>query len=131
MVALDTNILIRFLTRDDPSQYQTSVTIFRTEEVFLSDTVLLETGWVLGYAYGYKPAQICEAISKLCGLPNVHLANAEQVQLALAGVETGLDWADAFHWALADGCSRLLTFDQRFAQRAHALKAKSIPVVVV
>ena len=118
MVALDTNIVIRFLTKDDREQFLTSKTIFATQEIFLADTVLLETGWVLRYAYAYEPAQISAAIRKLCGLPNVHLADAERVLLALAAVEAGLYWADAFHLACAESCTSLLTFDQRFANRA-------------
>lgn len=118
MVALDTNIVVRFLTKDDPEQFLKSKTIFATQEIFLADTVLLETGWVLRYAYAYEPAQISGAIRKLCGLPTVHLADAERVLLALAVVEAGLDWVDAFHLAYAESCTALLTFDQRFATRA-------------
>ena len=118
MVALDTNIVVRFLTQDDLEQFAKSRAVLATQEVFLADTVLLETGWVLRYAYAYEPAQISAAIRKLCGLPNVHLADAERVLLALAAVEAGLDWADAFHLACAESCTSLLTFDQRFATRA-------------
>ena len=129
MVALDTNVLIRFLTADDPAQHQTAVTLFATEQIFIADTVLLETGWVLRYTYQYEPAQINEAIRKLCGLPNVHLTDAERVQLALAGVEAGLAWADAFHWVQATHCTQLLTFDKQLAQRAERLAG--LPVVLL
>ncbi len=129
MVALDTNIVIRFLTKDDHEQFAQSQAIFATQEIFLADTVLLETGWVLRYAYAYEPAQISAAIRKLCGLPNVHLANSERVLLALAGMEAGLDWADAFHLACAESCTSLLTFDQRFAIRATRLGG--VPVELV
>ncbi len=74
MIAVDTNIIIRFLTRDDEKQYKKSFLIFNTEEVFISDTVILETEWVLRYAYEFSPDDICDALVKLFGLSNVHLS---------------------------------------------------------
>jgi predicted nucleic-acid-binding protein len=51
MVAVDTNIIVRFLTQDDELQYQKSLEIFQTQNVFIPDTVILETEWVLRFAY--------------------------------------------------------------------------------
>ncbi len=51
MIAVDTNIIIRFLTHDDTKQYKKAFSIFSTQDVFISDTVILETEWVLRYAY--------------------------------------------------------------------------------
>ena len=47
MVAVDTNIVVRLLTQDDELQYQKSLEIFQTQDVFIPDTVILETEWVL------------------------------------------------------------------------------------
>lgn len=49
MIAVDTNIIIRLLTHDDEQQYKKSFAIFNTQEVFISDTVILETEWVLKF----------------------------------------------------------------------------------
>ncbi len=43
MIAIDTNIIVRFLTRDDEQQYKKSFAIFKTKEIFIPDTVILET----------------------------------------------------------------------------------------
>ncbi len=51
MVAVDTNIIVRFLTQDDQLQYQKSLEIFQTQNVFIPDTVIIETEWVLRFAY--------------------------------------------------------------------------------
>ncbi len=118
MVAIDTNIIVRFLTQDDPDQYQKSVEIFAAQEVFIADTVILETEWVLRYAYKYAPERITTAIKHLCGLPNVHLRDADVIMSALIGREAGLGFADALHLAQADQCEEMLTFDQRFVKRA-------------
>jgi predicted nucleic acid-binding protein len=119
MVALDSHLLIRFLTGDDPSQYQASRTIFAQEQIFLSESVLLETGWLLQHAYGYTPQQISHALSQLCGLPNVTLASPERVQFAFTAVAAGVGWSEAFHWAQAEACTQLLTVDPAWAEQAE------------
>lgn len=43
MISVDTNIIIRFLTQDDAKQYKKAFSIFNTQEVFISDIVILET----------------------------------------------------------------------------------------
>lgn len=126
MIAIDTNIIVRFLTQDDPEQYQKSVDVFSTQDVFIADTVILETEWVLRYAYAYTPDRIIAAIRQVCGLPNVHLQDADTIMLALMGQEAGLDFADALHLAQGSQCKEMLTFDQRFAKRAARLSNVSV-----
>lgn len=129
MIAIDTNILVRFLTRDDPEQYQKSVHIFTNEDIFIANTVLLETEWVLRYAYKFEPSQIATAFRKLFGLPNVTCKDTDMLALAISWHETGLDFADALHLTQATPCEQMLTFDQRFVSRAKALQ--SCPVKLV
>lgn len=126
MIAVDTNVIVRFLTQDEPDQYQKSVHLFSTQDIFLTDTVILETEWVLRYAYAYESAQIILAFRKLCGLPNIHLRDADVIAFTLAGYEAGLDFADALHLAQAGQCEGMITFDQRFINRARRLNV--IPV---
>jgi len=76
MIAVDTNIIVRLLTQDDELQYQQSLEIFQNHDVFIPDTVILETEWVLRFAYKFKTEEICTALRKLFGLSNVHLTNA-------------------------------------------------------
>ena len=121
MVAVDTNIIVRFLTQDEKLQYQKSLEIFQTQNVFIPDTVILETEWVLRFAYKFEPVEICEALRKLFGLPNVHLNNTKLVAQSLQWHEAGLDFADAFHLANSQNQTQFYTFDEKFIKRAKGL----------
>ena len=83
MVAVDTNIIVRLLTQDDEAQYQKSLEIFQTQTIFIPDTVILETEWVLRFAYKFKRIEICTALRKVLGLPNVNVSNTNLVFKAL------------------------------------------------
>ncbi|MFB2977172.1 type II toxin-antitoxin system VapC family toxin [Microseira sp. BLCC-F43] len=69
MIAVDTNIVVRLLTQDDEKQYNKSLKLFQEQDIFIPDTVILETEWVLRFAYKFKPAEICQAFRNLFGLP--------------------------------------------------------------
>ncbi len=121
MVAVDTNIIVRLLTQDDELQYRKSLEIFQNQTIFILDTVVLETEWVLRFAYKFKPVEICTALRKLCGLPNVHLSNSSLVFQALQWHELGLDFADAFHLAQSQNHAEFYTFDNKFVKKAKGL----------
>jgi predicted nucleic acid-binding protein len=121
VVAIDTNVLVRLLTGDNPAQYKASHKLFSSEKVFIPDTVILETEGVLRAAYELEPATICEAFRRTFGLENVTLSNAPRVAQAIAWHESGLDFADAFHLALSQNQEALKTFDGDFVKRARTL----------
>lgn len=121
MIAIDTNVLVRLLTRDNEEQYKASHKLFSSKDIFIPDTVILETEWVLRYAYELKPEEICAVFRGTFGLRNIHLANAQTVAQAISWHEQGLDFADAFHLALCQGHEALKTFDEKFAKKAKAL----------
>lgn len=124
MIAIDTNVVVRLLVADDPQQHAASTRLLQTQEVFVPDTVVLETEWVLRFAYRFEPAQVVRGLRGLFGLPNVHLAQPAPVAQALRWHETdGLDFADALHLAQCQHLSSLKTFDRKFIQRAAALGA--------
>lgn len=121
MVAVDPNIVVRLLTQDDEVQYQKSLEIFQNHEIFIADTVILETEGVLRFAYQFKPNQVGSALRKLLGLPNIFLTNPILVNQALLWHENGLDFADAFHLAQSQNCDILYTFDEKFIKNASGL----------
>ena len=121
VVAVDTNIIVRFLTRDDEPQFQKSLALFKTRDLFIPDTVVLESEWVLRYAYDFEPAAIAEAFTKLFGLPNVRLTNPAQHAQAIQWNVAGLDFTDAFHLAQSHQYERLFTFDKKFISKAKGL----------
>ena len=121
MIAIDTNIIVRLLTRDDVKQYAASRKIFETAEIYIPDTVILETEWVLRFAYDFDPVKICSAFRKLFGLSNVALSNQFIVAQALDWHENGLDFADAFHLALSQNAPIFKTFDEQFIKKSKVL----------
>jgi len=126
VIAVDTNVVVRLLVGDDPDQARQAQQVFATEEVFIADTVVLETAWVLAYSYKFDSATITAALQRLCGLPNVHLRDAAAVALTLEWHTAGVDFADAFHLAQAAHCSRLVTFDRRFVSRAAQITGTQV-----
>ena len=118
MASIDTNVLVRFLTGDDQSQYAKARALFEREAIFIPDTVILETEWVLRYAYEFNPDHVCSALEKVFGLPNITLQNPLQLAQTLEWHREGLDFADAFHVSLSEGHSPFFTFDRKLVHRA-------------
>ncbi|MCP5095159.1 MAG: type II toxin-antitoxin system VapC family toxin [Chloroflexi bacterium] len=126
MIAVDTDILVRFLTKDDPVQFEKSRQPLQTNQNFVPDTVILETEWVLRFAYKFKPEQIQTAFKKLFGLPTIHPNHSPSIKLTLNWYGNGLDFADALHLAQSQHCRAMSTFDQQFFK--HAKTISSCPV---
>src|SRR5213595_2083852 len=97
MTAVDTNVVVRLLTADDPKQSAAVRSLFAAEEIWIAKTVLLETGWVLRSLYGYEESAIRDAFTKLLGLKNVSAEDESSVAAALALTVHGIDFADALH----------------------------------
>lgn len=121
MIAVDTNVLVRLLTADNAAQYKASVALFSTGAIFVPVTVLLETEWVLRAAYERTAPEVCEALRRVLGLPNVVTADGQRIAQAIAWHERGLDFADALHLALSHGHETLKTFDTAFVRQAKGL----------
>jgi predicted nucleic-acid-binding protein len=119
MISVDTNIVIRFLTHDDDDQFNKSHKLFKEHDVFIPDSVILESEWVLRYAYDFASGKICDALTKLFGLPNIHLANPRFIAQAMEWHRQGLDFADALHLANSQQQRQLFTFDRRFISKAR------------
>jgi predicted nucleic-acid-binding protein len=98
MVAIDTNVLVRLLTGDDAAQYQASQALFASEQVFIPETVLLESEWVLRAAFGLSPADITDAFKRILGLPNVVVANRQRLAQVIDWHQRGLVWCPSSNW---------------------------------
>ncbi|MDX1417886.1 MAG: type II toxin-antitoxin system VapC family toxin [Candidatus Promineifilaceae bacterium] len=127
MIAVDTNVVVRLLTADDPQQFRRSKQLFENESIFIPDTVILESESVLRFAYEFTAAEVNRGLRGLFGLPNVNIANPAAAAMALDWHKTGLDFSDALHLALAHKCDRLLTFDKKFVKTSK--EVTSIAVV--
>lgn len=123
MIALDTNLVIRYAIKDEPEQARLAREFLRTNRCLLLPTVILEAVWVMGSKRGYAlvPAVVAERIRHVAGLPSVQVEHGAQVADALRWYEQGMDFADALHLALAGADIGLATFDQRMQKRAEQL----------
>lgn len=121
MLAIDTNIIVRYLTGDHPRQSAAARALIDGKDVFVCITVLLETEWVLRSVYGFPADRITKAFIAFGGLPRVTFENPELAAKALGWMEAGMDFADALHLAAAGGCEAFLSFDQSFTKAANSL----------
>jgi predicted nucleic-acid-binding protein len=126
MLAIDTNVVVRYLTGDDPAQSEQARKLIDGEDIFVCTTVLLESEWILRGTYGYAQAQLARTFRAFAGLPRVRIENSELAAQALDWMEAGMDFADALHLAKAGGCAGFVTFDRRFACVANQLRG--VPV---
>ena len=126
MHGVDTNVIVRYLTGDDPIQAAKARAVIGGRPVFVSRTVLLEAEWVLRGVYDLPSERVISALRALAGLPGVLIENAELVAKAMDWAEAGMDFADALHLAAAGECEGFLTFDKRFARSGARLDG--IPV---
>jgi predicted nucleic acid-binding protein len=121
MHAVDTNVVVRYLTGDHPQQYARARSLIDSAPVYAATTVLLETEWVLRTAYGFTAEATAKALRGFAGLPTVTVQAPEQFKKALDWLEAGMDMADAFHLASAEGCESFASFDRDLAKVANRI----------
>ena len=126
MLAVDTNVIVRYLTNDHPRQSPRARNLVDGQDVWVPTTVLLETEWVLRSVYRYTPTQVAIALLKFAGLPHVTVENAALAAQALNWAEQGMDFADALHLGAADHCEAFASFDTDFVKVAKKTSAGSV-----
>lgn len=125
MIAVDTNILVRYVTNDDPRQAKQAVALLGSEAaIFVAKTVLLEMAWVLGAVYDLPDASIERALLQVLGLPNVVTEDPAGVAQALGYYRSGMDFADALHLASSCDAEAFFTFDGALVKRGQACGAR-------
>ena len=121
MKALDTNVLVRFLVRDDEQQAETIYRIFKQAEsdkeaLFVPLLVVLETIWVLESVYKISRQEIIDSINELILMPILEFeAQSAILSFTSSALETKMDLSDLLiaHSARFSGCECVLTFDKR------------------
>ena len=100
MLGVDTNVLVRFLIRDDEAQFEKARKLIKREvaagrRVFVSQLVLLETEWVLRSRYSLSKSQIIGAISGLLDAGDIRFEDEPAIEEALfIWNDTTADFAD-------------------------------------
>ena len=120
MIGVDTNVLVRYLTRDDPAQYEKAAAFIeaatnRGEQLVVNTVVLCELEWVLGSAYNYSRAEIARAIEQILATAQFEVERLDEARKALADFRTTKsDFSDALIGRInrSLGAEHTMTFDR-------------------
>lgn len=127
MLAIDTNVLVRLIARDDADQVS-AAEAFIASGAWISHLVLAETLWVLDSVYELSRAQIADAVDMLLNHQHLTVQDSEVVVAALVNFRSrsGVDFSDCLVLAIASKAGHLPigTFDRNFGkldnvQRLH------------
>ena len=121
MLGIDTNVLGRFLVRDDEAQYDKARKLIKREvaaghRVFVNHLVLMETEWVLRSRYALPKNQIIAAISRLLDATDIQFEDEPTIEEALfLWKDATADFADCLIGAKNRrlGCRATASFDVR------------------
>jgi len=121
MIGLDTNVLVRYLTQDDPIQSPKATEIIErhlTEQNpgFVSVVAMVETAWVLDRVYDLGAGEIAAAIERMLQADVLVVENEQEVFTAMVALKHGYgSFADALiaELGIRAGCTSTLTFDHK------------------
>lgn len=124
MPALDTNILVRYVVRDDVAQLASARRLITRcveegQTLFVPVTVVLELEWVLRSSFGFVKEDIIQVVSNLLSAAELSFESERALEVALHLFREGpAEFADCVHVALASqaGEQPLWTFDRRAAR---------------
>ena len=128
-VFVDSNVFLRFFTRDDAGQYKDAVKLFRDAaggelELVTGPPVLFEIAWTLRAAYRQPREKVLEVVSAIRALPGLRLVDADLVDEALtAARRSGQEFADSYFFASAHetGADEIATFNRSHFERLGAV----------
>ena len=117
MIGLDTNVLLRYLLKDDQVQWEQAVQVLETGETFfISNLVLCELCWVLQSRYKLSRTEIVEVVQALLDTDAFQFENRLAVQSAIGQMQQGkaglADYLIGFLNQQA-GCTKTVTFDRK------------------
>lgn len=111
--ALDTNIVIRFLTNDNPEQVAIAQRLFQ-QDFIISSSVFMESEWVLRSVYRWNRQRIAMAFRSILDLP-AFISAPPEMAWVIDRFSEGADFADMIHIGAAQGASAFATFDAGIA----------------
>lgn len=126
MIALDTNILARYLLNDTPAQTESAEQMLSGPEICTAPiTVILELVWVLE-SCDCERKEIAKALRLLCGLEYFQPQHFDALVRALHWYEGGMDFGDAVHLALSESAAAFRTFDKAFVRLGRGLETHPV-----
>ena len=121
-VFVDTNIFLRYLTKDDPAKYERCREIFKKAikgEIFLftSEMVIAELIWTLLSYYRVPKAEVIEKVSIIIGTRNLHIVNKAFIADSLVLYsQKNIDYIDAYNTVFmkSQGLEKIYSYDEDF-----------------
>jgi predicted nucleic-acid-binding protein len=131
MIALDTNVLVRYLVEDDAIQSARAAKLIAaasagSNQLFVSTVVLCELTWVLSVAYKVQKQELVRVLRRLLLARQLAFESADSFTQALDAFERGRgDLADYVirETALAHGCDSVATFDKALIKEDRFIAA--------
>jgi predicted nucleic-acid-binding protein len=127
MIALDTNVLVRYLTQDHPAQSALATGLIEQQlsaqnPGYVSGVVLAELHWVLSRLYAVDRSGFTDIARGLLSAQALRFDNVQAAWNALQAFEDGFDFVDALLTELGDdaGCTATVTFDPKLARHPKA-----------
>lgn len=117
MKAVDTNILARWLTRDDPVQTALADQVMLAP-VFVPLTVLIELSWLLTRSFHFTRTMLNDAVGTLLEVETIAIASEAGVRWALERHADGADLPDMLHLVASHGADAFLSFEKHLAKLA-------------
>ena len=123
MIAIDTNVLVRYLIGDDSKQAERARQLIEEELTaeapgLIGLAAIVELNWVLVKVYGVQPKVVRAIVGELLIAPQIVIEQAEIVKRALALELPDLADGIIHQSGKAAGCAKTVTFDRRFARVA-------------
>ncbi len=122
MISIDTNILLRFLMKDDPVLSPQPLEIIAANDCFVSHAALTEVVYTLESYYRSSRADIGHALDALFSLHHLTVEDRAVTERAVAWYKSGMDLGDAMIAASSHGAEHVATFDRDFARLARKLR---------
>ncbi len=127
MISIDTNILLRFLLKDDPALSPKALEIISANDCFVTRAALTEVVYTLESYYRSARADIGHALDALLSLRRVSIEDRAVTERVVSWYKGGMDFGDAMIAASSHGAEHVETFDRDFARLAR--KLQTIPPV--
>lgn len=122
MVGIDTNILLRYLLKDDPLLSPRALEIIASNDCFVTCAALTEVVYTLESYYRSPRADIGHALDALFSLQRVLIENGSATARAVSWYKAGMDFGDAMIAASSHEAARVATFDRDFARLSRKLQ---------
>ena len=124
MIGVDTSVLVRYLTQDEPRQSAAAVLLIERRlrndrPGFVSTVVLAELCWVLRSLYAVTTDELADTLETLLAVPSFRFEGREAALRALDRIRArGGEYPDALIHEVASeaGCAHTYTFDRRAAR---------------